>query len=373
MKILHTSDWHLGIYLHRYSMLEEQQNMIRQIIEIVEREAIDVIMIAGDIYDNAIASQEAISLFDQGMDYLCRKLKRKVLICAGNHDSSVRLQVNQSLLRQSGLYIEGKMSNKIQPIVIDDCEFYIIPFVHRKTIENIYQCSSSSYEDAFKVMIDDIKQHFDPSKKHFLIAHTFVLNAQICDSDRYVIVGGSNGVSKDIFDGFDYVALGHLHRPQKLGDNIVYSGSPIAYSFSEVGQEKRVIIIDTKDMSLKNIELKPIHSLRVIKGSYQEVDKMVKEDLIHDDYMKIELSDGVMNYELLQYFKEYYEHLLLITTPTFKDSELITTINSEEMDSLSQIDILKQYFNDYYHRSLDEEELAWFNEAKELAESEEKL
>ncbi|MEG0290427.1 MAG: exonuclease SbcCD subunit D [Erysipelotrichaceae bacterium] len=371
MKLLHTSDWHLGICLHRYSLIEDQRIMILQLADIIREQKVDVMMISGDIFDNAIASQEAISLFDEAMDLFCNTLKIKVMICAGNHDSSVRLQVNHSLLAHHGLYIKGKLDEKIEPIVIDDCEFYAIPFVHRKTIDFITDETSSSYEDAFKHLIDLLKKQFNPNKKHILLAHTFVMNAQICDSDRYVMVGGSDGISKDVFSGFDYVALGHLHRPQKLSDTIVYSGSPLAYSFSEVDQEKRVILIDTKNMKQKEIALKPLHKLSILKGTYEEVSEQMKQSNERDDYMKIELTNGTMNYECLQYFKEYYEHLLVITTPSFKDSESKTTLNTDEMEQLSQDDILKQYFMDYYHRELDKEEITWFHEAKELLESEE--
>lgn len=370
MKLLHTSDWHLGIYLHRASLIEEQRFMIDEIKRIALEEKVDVVMISGDIYDTAIARSEAINLYDYAMNELCLKHDIKVIIIAGNHDSASRLMMNANLLAQSGLYISGTLQETIKPIIIDTCEFYALPFLHQEQAERIYKQSFHDENEMMEYICDDIKAHWDPQKHHILLSHSFVMNAQICDSDRAVMVGGSTPIGKQAFKDFDYVALGHLHRPQNITSSIVYSGSPYPYSFSEEHQEKQVMIIDTDTMEIRARKLTNMRSLRTLKGTYDEVSAIAREDHMRDDYMRIELSDTSINYEILQYFREYYPRLLVLTSENTIKENGISSLEISDIETLDEISILKQYVLDYYERELGEDELTWFEEAKQSLEDE---
>lgn len=361
MKFLHTSDWHLGIDLHKHSLLKDQQYFIDQLCDIVIQEDIDVVLISGDIYDTTLASKEAISLFDDAMRRLCMDLKRKVVVIAGNHDSQTRLSVMKDLLKEAGLYIFGQLDTKISPICFGDVDVFPLPYIHKDRISALYDQAFVSYEQAYLCVMDDIrrqKQHH----KQVVMAHAFVAQAQLSESDRFAMVGGSDLVSKEVFHDIDYVALGHLHKPQKLSENIVYSGSPIAYAFSEK-EAKHVVIWDSETGTQTQVPIKALHPLITLEGTYEQV----KEQLLHvqDAYVKIILQDRSVTYELLHLLREGCPYLLSLQGKEEKELTEATTLNVAQLDQLQDEEIVSQFFQDYYDREISEEESMWLKEAKE--------
>lgn len=368
MRFLHTSDWHLGIQLHKESRIEEQKKMIEQLTQMIVEEKIDVVLLAGDVYDTTLATQEAIEVWNLAVDEICGKLKKKMICIAGNHDSPSRLSVTASLLKQSGLYIIGKVEEKITPIVLKDVWIYAIPYFHPQTIARIYQKDCKTIEEGYQVIVEDIRQSLPKNQKAILMAHGFIQGSKVSESDRFAQVGGSELVSKDIFDGFHYVALGHLHRFQKLKETMYYSGSPIAYSFSEAVYEKKVCIYDSETNCVETRVLEPFVPLFTCKGNLSEVEQQLKA-LPKTCYAKVEL-DEYLPYETIHYLKERYETIIAVQGKQWKeDGE--SRIQMEELTTLRPQEIVHQFLKDYYDSELNDIEQQLLEEALLYAKGEE--
>lgn len=296
MKILHTSDLHLGKKLSEESFLEDQKYILDEIIRIVKDNDVKVVMIPGDIYDKSIPSAEAEMLFDKFLTNLA-KLNVNILATSGNHDSNERLSYGSNIFNNFNIHIVTKYDGSIKKISIEDVDFYMLPFLkpfHLKSLmsEEEYIGVNNSNE-----MLKWILNHeqINQCKKNILLMHQFVMwqdkLPEQCDSESISLynVGTLDAIDAELLNDFDYVALGHIHRPQKIKrDTIRYSGTPLKYSFSEVNDKKSVVLIDTDDIdNIKLIELKPLRDLKVIKGKFEEIMSL---DPI-DDIIKVELED----------------------------------------------------------------------------------
>lgn len=365
LRILHTADWHLGIELHKESRIEEQRYFIHQLETIIEKERIDVVLIAGDIYDTALASKEAIELWNEAIQMICGKMKRKAICIAGNHDSPTRLSIASGLLTQTGLYIYGKLEETLKPQVIDDVYFYPLPFLHPQRVAHLYQTTCTSLQQAYETVLNDITKNMDETKKNILIGHLFMTGSQVSESDRFVHVGGSDAVTKDIFEKFSYVALGHLHRNQKLSDKIYYSGSPLKYSFSEAKHEKKVMIYDTETDEVSSHVIEQLHPLEVIKGTLKEVEEQLQEVNVQS-YVKVEL-DEFLQYETIAYLKERYPMILTIQGKQSND-KIETKLEMNDLTTWKEEDIVAQFLKDYYDMDMGEFEKELLKEAFEEIE-----
>lgn len=370
MRILHTADWHLGIDLHKVSLIEDQRYFIRQLEKILVEEDIDLVLIAGDVYDTLLASKEAIELYNEAMNMMCLKLHKQVIIIAGNHDSPVRLASCADLLAPMGLHVIGKIEEKIQGLRFGDTVVYPIPFFHPHTVRNVYQAEDiTTPEEAFRVIVEDLRPQMKKEDKHIVMAHTFMAGSSVCESDRFAEAGGAELVNSAVFKDFDYVALGHLHRHQKAGDNAAYSGSPLPYSFSEAGHKKQVLIYDTKRDEVEERTIEPLHPLRVLQGSFEELREQMKQDNVEDDaYVKIEVIDTAVSLEMLEYFRQEYDHLLQLSGKGQTQEDSFITLELDEMSEMNDLDVVKRFFMDYYGEELDEDQTALFLEAKRNCE-----
>lgn len=259
MRILHTSDWHLGMPLKLGTMLADQQYFLDQLYSIIEEYDVDAVICAGDIYDSSVTNAEAIELYSSAITKICKELGKKMIVIAGNHDSGARLASGRELLEMAGLYVSGKIVKDIRPVSIGNADIYPIPFFNRDEVIAFYPDKKSeipSQEAATKVLCDHIRESMDPSRVNIIVSHAFITSAELSDSDRAAQVGQATSVSKDVFDGFDYVALGHIHKPQAITETIRYSGSPIKYSFgAEETQVKQVLIYDTNSKEITSVAL----------------------------------------------------------------------------------------------------------------------
>lgn len=366
MRILHTADWHLGIDLHKLSLKEDQRFMLQQLYALIEREAVDVILICGDIYDSALSTKEAIQLFDEAMTQLCKVMKKQVIVIAGNHDSGERLSAMHQLLKEMGLHIFGKLEGVVEPLIIEDTAFYPVPFFHLETFKEAYQLPAESIEAAFvQITRKALCQH--PDKKHVMLAHTFCANAQLSGSDRFAAVGGSDLVSAQAFEGFDYVALGHLHRMQRMKETVYYSGSPLAYSFAEAAYPKCALIYDTASNAVEQHSLQPLHPLQTMVGSFVQIQQQLITPCDPQSYYKIEMTDQSVTFEMMEYFQEHLPNLLQLTGKSASMDQTIS-IGLQDMEEMDDLSILKQFFHDYYDRELSEEEITWFLAANQQQE-----
>ena len=250
MRILHSSDWHLGRSLHRVPLIEPQRAFLRALIETVEREQVDVVVVAGDVYDRAIPALEAIDLFDGVLRGLA-ELKVPLVMISGNHDSPRRLGVGSRLIELAGIHLRTDPADCARPVVLQDSDgpvaFYGVPYLEPGLVRESLGAESAHHHAVLGVAMDQIRADLAtrPGTRSVVLAHAFVTGAkETRDSERDITAGGISDVPKSVFNGVDYVALGHLHRSQSLGDRVRYSGSPLPYSFSETGSTKSMWLID---------------------------------------------------------------------------------------------------------------------------------
>ena len=344
MKILHTSDWHLGITLNSASMADEQKNFIDQICEIAKSEGIGAVVIAGDIYDTSVSSSDAVSLFSYATDRLCNELGLKVLVVAGNHDGAARLSAYSSITDKAGLFIRGRLTKDAQPVKIDGVNFFLFPYFNTDEVKSLFPDRDiKNYTDAFKTVCENIDENISETEKNIAVVHTFITGAETGDTDRAAIVGTCANVSASVFEKFDYVCAGHIHRAQDIGKNIRYSGTPMRMSFSECSQEKTVTVYDTDTGERKEIKVKPLFDMKILSGSIEELTRDAEPC---DDYIKIELEKGFAGLEQQQFFREFYPNLIMITTKGTDDTIEDITLDMSDIDTLSPKEMCQSYFTE---------------------------
>ena len=350
MRILHTSDWHLGMPLKLGTMIEDQQYFLEQIYSIIEKYAVDAVICAGDIYDSSVTNAEAIELYSSAITRICKELKKKMIVIAGNHDSGARLASGRELLEMAGLYVSGKIVKNIIPITIGNADIYPIPFFNRDEVIAFFpdqKAEINSQEVATKVLCDHIRETMDPSRVNIIVSHAYITSAELSDSDRAAQVGQATSVSKDVFEGVDYVALGHIHKPQAITETIRYSGSPIKYSFGvEETQIKQVLIYDTDSKEIIPVPLNMLHDRKSISGTYDEIRVM---DAIDNCYLRVTVSDRIASLELLSEMREKFPGILELHGMGFEGSGEETSITIDELTKLDETDIMIRFLEEQYH------------------------
>ncbi|MDY3006423.1 exonuclease subunit SbcD [Anaerococcus sp. AGMB00486] len=293
MRILHLSDLHIGKMIGNYSLLEEQKYGLDQILDIVKRENVDLIIIAGDIFDTSIPKNEAMKVYDDFINSLVFKFKKKVIAIAGNHDSGKRLEISKSFFEKSNYFVYGdSFFNKISfEDSFGTINFYPIPFISLARARSEIDPNIESFNDLYKILLKDI----DYEDRNVLISHCYANESanedtlEIQEGEKPLSIGGNDAMDAHLFMKFDYVALGHLHRKHfVLDEKIRYSGSFMKYSFSEVNQRKTVSIIDLNDnLKIKEIEIKALNDFRVIDNYFEKILKMKDSN----DYIQFILKD----------------------------------------------------------------------------------
>lgn len=298
MKLLHLSDLHLGKRLNEFSLVEDQKYILNQILEIVDREAPDALVIAGDVYDKAVPSVEAVGLFD---DFLVRLAEKRlpVFVISGNHDSPERISFGSRLLEASGIHLSPVYGGQVEPITLQDefgpVHFYLLPFVKPIHVRRFFpEEPADTYSQALSTAISHLA--LNPQERNVLVTHQFVTGALRSDSEE-ISLGGADHVDSSVFQDFDYVALGHLHSPQNCGsEHIRYCGTPLKYSFSEAGDEKSVTIVELGEkgcLSIRTAALKPLRELVELRGSFEELTsrEFYKGTSWQEDYTHLTLTD----------------------------------------------------------------------------------
>lgn len=297
MKLIHLSDLHIGKRVNAFSMLEDQAYILTKIINIVDEELPQVVLICGDVYDKSAPSAEAVALFD---DFLVRLAKRnlKIFVISGNHDSPERIAFGARLMSVSGVYMSPVYNKDISPVTLTDkhgdVNIYMLPFIKPVHVRGAFpEEEILSYTDAVQTVIRDFKINED--KRNVLLTHQFVAGSERSDSED-ISVGGSDNVISSVFDEFDYVALGHIHKPQCIGrETLRYCGTPLKYSFSEAGHKKTVTVVDIEEkgnITIGRVPLIPKRDMLEIKGTYMELTaKSYYDKLSLEDYYHVTLTD----------------------------------------------------------------------------------
>lgn len=305
MNILHTSDLHLGKSLYEVSLVQDQDHIINQIIEYVDTQKADLLIIAGDIYDRAIPSLEAVGLYDKLLSAVVGERKVPVAAIAGNHDSAERMDFGRELYLDSGYYIAGTVGASIRKVVLQDqygpVDLYLLPYLEPADLRGLFPGEPvRTFQDAYRLLLEQNAPSIDPSHRNLLVAHGFFSGLgqenMLLTSDSELRVGGMDVVDSGLFSPFDYVALGHLHACQKAGrDTVRYSGSPLKYSLSEQDQQKGILSVTLREKGQAEVHLlplSPLHDLRTIKGFFEElIDPSFHRDKPFDDYVFAEIQD----------------------------------------------------------------------------------
>ncbi len=362
MRFLHLSDLHLGKRVNEFSMLEDQAYILKEILNIIDEQKVEAVLIAGDIYDKVIPSAEAVRLLD---DFLTRIAARElpVFLISGNHDSAERVAFGSRLMSSRQIYLSPVFESDVEPITISDrygeIHIYMLPFVKPSLVKRVYpEEEIITYQDAVNAAVQHMQ--IDTDKRNILLAHQFVTGAARCDSEE-LSVGGLDDVDASIFDGFDYVALGHLHGPQKIGKETVrYSGTPLKYSFSEANQKKAAVIVDVEEkgkINIQQIPLVPKHDMREIRGTYMEVTALdFYKDMKTDDYLYITLTDEEDIPDAIGKLRTIYPNIMKLSYDNLRTRAAVTVRGTAEVEEKSPMELLKEFYELQNNQTMTDEQ-----------------
>lgn len=346
MKFIHLADLHLGKIIYQRSLIEIQADLLNQVINYMNKNDIHTLVMAGDIYDRAIASQESIAVLNDFLDQMINVYHHQVLMITGNHDSSERMNFGSSLLKSQGLYIASYPQKQLQPIEIEDVNFYLVPFFKPSYMRYLYQNDDlKTYQDAFSYYLQ--QQYFDTSKPCVLVTHQFFAGNQDVirsESEVTLTVGGSEIIDVDLLEHFDYVALGHLHASQKVKyDHVRYAGSLMKYSFDEVNQKKGMVevTIDENGVLTQIIPLKPQKDFVKLKGRFEDV--MHYEDN-QQDFISIELLDKQIVGHAFERLKEKFPDLLQITYALLDNLSTHQKTAATEIEKQTPVELFIEFY-----------------------------
>lgn len=367
MKVMHLSDLHLGKSILEQSLIQDQEYILNQIIEIIGDKNIELVLIAGDVYDKGIPNVDAVKLFSDFLSKLY-KLKVKVLVISGNHDSKDRLSFGNELFVDNDVYIEGIFKGELKKVSFNDnygeINVYMLPFVKPADVRMYYSnVEINSYNDAVKCIINNIE--IDKNKRNIIMVHQFVTASGILvertDSEN-ISLGGLDNIDVSLFDDFDYVALGHVHRGQKLlRDTVRYAGSPLKYSFSEVNHNKSVPIIEFKEkgnIDIELVELSPIRDMRIIRGN---LDKLLDKDIVSlgnkNDYISAVITDEDYIIDAIGKLRKVYKNVLRLEYDNKRTSVSLSDDNIENIgvDEISEIELFSNFYKLQNNIELDDE------------------
>lgn len=377
MKFIHLSDLHIGKRVNEFSMIEDQKYILKVILNIIDDEKPDGVLIAGDVYDKSVPSAEAVQLLD---DFLCRLAERKLptYIISGNHDSAERLSFGGRLMDMSGIHLSPVYNGKVEPFTLTDeygkVNIYMLPFIKPVNVRRFFPDSEiESYTDAIKIAVDSM--NVDEKERNIIVTHQFVTGASRSESEE-ISVGGSDNVDASVFDAFDYVALGHIHGPQKIGrESVRYCGTPLKYSFSEANHKKSVTVVEMGEkgkIEIRTVPLVPKHDLREIKGKYEEI--LLKENYEGtntEDYIHITLTDEEDIPDVMNRLRVIYPNIMKLDYDNKRTRSNQAVGKAEGVEKKSPLELFSEFYYDRNGQTMSEEQTAFMqNLIEEIWEGE---
>ena len=365
MKFFHLSDLHLGKLVHEFSMLEEQEYILAQILAHAHAERPDAALIAGDVFDRSVAPAEALRVLDDFLVGLAG-LNIRVFIIAGNHDSAERLSFAARLMAPSGIHIapayEGQVACHAMEDEFGQVDICLLPFLRPAMVRRHYpEERIASWTDAVRVALSGLEAR--PGARRVLVAHQFVTGGQTCDSEEFS-VGGADNVDADVFSGFDYVALGHLHGPQAIGrPGLRYCGSPLKYSFSEVSHQKTLSVVELGQpgsLDIRELPLTPRRDLRDLRGTYLEVSgRAFYEHLNREHYYRVTLLDELDQPDAAQKLRVIYPNLMRLTYDNPRTRARDGVSAPEDARALNPLELFAQLYQEQNAQPLSPEQRAY--------------
>ena len=351
VKFLHTADWHIGRKLQGKDLLEDQQYVMNNLISKIDETKPDFLIIAGDLYDRSVPSKEATTLLQELLVKINIECNIPIFAISGNHDSRERLAIGEAWFSKHKFYLHTRLDQSFDKITFEDTDIYLLPYFEPfEAREHFEDATLTTHNSATKRVIDEIYKNIDMSKTNILVAHTFVSGGLETDSEREISVGTVENVAVEIFEKFDYVALGHLHNPNAIKEErIKYSGSPMAYSFSEATQTKGMRLVElTKEIFTEEfISLEQKCKLHNISTTYEEIfTKVFQQNFdCKNDYFSMELSgmEGVT--DPLPRIKEYYPNTLILKQKRNNNSDSEIKFD-KEMLTKSPLELIEGFYNE---------------------------
>jgi len=345
MKFVHTADLHLGKTLNDVSFLEDQVYALAQIAAIAREEKADAVLIAGDVYQKASPPSEAMAAFDRFITELAEN-DIKVFIISGNHDSSQRISYFSTLIRESGVHVSERFEGKLQQIVLKDVYgeviVHLLPFLKPSQVRRwLPDEKITTYQDAVEAVLR--YSPIDEKKRNVLVCHQFITGSETSDSEEKA-VGGLDNIDASVFQAFDYVALGHIHKPQRMmRDTLRYAGSPLKYSFSETNHHKGITVVslyEKGDISIKTVPITPIHDLRLVDGFLADLMRMPYSE----DYVWVTVRDELVPPDARLSLTTVFPNLMKFTVSNSRTKVDIDVLAKDSMEDKS----VEELFSDFY-------------------------
>lgn len=350
MRFAHLSDLHIGKRVNGFSMIEDQKYILNQVVEIIKREEVEAVILAGDIYDKTIPSAEAVQILDDFLIQLSN-LNLPIFVISGNHDSAERLSFGARVLRKSQIYISELYNGEITPITLEDeygkIHVYLMPFLKPALVRQaLGREEIVTYQDAVEMAIHQIP--LKEEDRNILVAHQFVIGASKSDSEE-VSVGGLDQISHTLFESFDYTALGHIHGPQHIGkETIRYCGTPLKYSFSEEAHTKSVTIIDLEQKgktTIRMVPLIPMRDMRKIRGKYEEIiSQALADNRSLEDYIQITLTDEEDVLNGLENLRKIYPNIMRFEYDNKRTREQNELTNTVVIEQRSELELFEEFY-----------------------------
>ena len=370
MKILHLADLHLGKILQEQSLLEDQEYMLKEIIKIIKEEKVETILIAGDVYDRSVPPAEAVSLLDDFLKILIKELKIKVFIIAGNHDSKDRLGFGSRIFEDEGLYIESKYTGNLRKVELQDeygkINVYMLPFVKPVEVKQFFKDDlENNYNTAINKIIE--KEQINTKERNIIMVHQFITAGTRLPErteSEVLSLGGIENVDVSNFNNFDYVAIGHVHRPQQIGrDTARYAGTMLKYSFSEINHHKTVPIIDVKEKGNINIELIPLNPVRDMRELKGQIEELLKKENYEtgniNDYIKAVITNEEPVYDAIGQLRRIFPNTLKLeirNSKTARNAEE-QTLNLENIKKKSELELFCDFYKAQNNVDLNNDQL----------------
>ena len=390
MRLIHLSDLHIGKRVNEFSMLEDQEYILKEILGIIDDEQPDGVIIAGDVYDKSVPSEEAVKLLDSFLTSLAKR-KLQVYIISGNHDSAAKLAFASSLIDLSGIHISPVYDSAhiammgdglVRPYKLEDgkgqlANIYMLPFVKPAMVRAVFLDEADDikdYTDACRVAVE----HMDVDEKvtNILVAHQFVTGAVRSESEENV--GGLDNVDVSVFDSFDYVALGHIHGPQKVGrETVRYCGTPLKYSLSEANHTKSVAVVDipeNKKIEIRTVPLVPMHELREVKGTFDELmDRRNYEGTAVDDYLYVVLTDEDDVPDALGKLRTVYPNVMKLGYDNTRTRVTQTIDDGAVLEGKKPIDLFGELYEKQNNKEMSDEQRSFVQDIIDSVWREERL
>lgn len=365
MKVLHTADWHIGKKLHGYDLLPDQAYILDQIKKIAKEEAVDAIVIAGDLYDRSVPSEESVRLLNQTIADWNLHEGFPLLAISGNHDSATRLATGAPWFNQANFHLHTRLAEAFTPIEMADTQFYLLPYFEPVDARIYFEDPElRTIQQAMPKVIKKIQESFDPAKSHVLVSHFFVAGSSKTDSETKIEVGGLDGINGTLLEAFDYVALGHLHGKDALKlANARYSGSLLKYSLSEKDQTKGVWIVETETGEFSFREVTPLHEIQELQTSFASLlDPTFYSAIDRKNYLSILLEDRAVIPNLMNQLRQVYPRIIQVERANGFETAVEARLKTENIKEKSPIALTEDFFMDVSQNELTTLQKQWIEE-----------